>query len=126
MKLFLSTVFSVVILCSSLVSFSQNSNLEFVENKGQWENEVKFKGVLNNGAFFLQEKGFSVVQHKAEDLEYLQQSNHATVNYTKRVSAKTAVSSPDDKLIIHSHSYNVKFVNASTPVISGDKPLATY
>ncbi|MGI8634603.1 MAG: PKD domain-containing protein, partial [Segetibacter sp.] len=126
MKLFLSTAFAVVILGSSLVSFSQNSILEFVENKGQWENEIKFKGVLNNGAFFLQEKGFSVVQHKAEDLAYLQQSNHATVNYTKKVATKTAVPSEDDRMIIHSHSYNVQFVNASIPVISGDKPLGSY
>jgi gliding motility-associated-like protein len=126
LKLFLSIAFTVAIVCSSLLSFSQNSNLEFVENKGQWDNQIKFKGVLNNGAFFLQEKGFSVVQHNADELAFLQQSNHANVNYTKKTLAKVISPEEDKGITVHSHAYNVQFVNASIPVISGDKPLASY
>jgi len=32
------------------------SNLEFVENKGQWEKQVILKGELTNGSIFLQKK----------------------------------------------------------------------
>lgn len=125
MKLSLSIAFTVVILCSSLAGICQNSNLEFVENKGQWEKPVKFKGVLNNGAFFLQEKGFSVVLHNADDLTSLQHLNHGNIGYTKKLAQKAADTEANG-VVVHSHAYNVQFVNASTPAISGDKPLATY
>ncbi|MDQ6813620.1 MAG: PKD domain-containing protein [Bacteroidota bacterium] len=126
MKLFISIALTIIILCSCFYGFSQNANLEFVENKGQWDNAVKFKGVMNSGAFFLQEKGFSVVQHSAADLNHLQQLNHASIDYTKRVSTNVVPVQDNDKVVIHSHSYNVQFVNANTPVITGDKPLASY
>ena len=44
-------------------------------------------------------------------------------------SAKTSASLPDndkDRITVHSHAYNVEFVNASIPVIVPDKPLNTY
>jgi gliding motility-associated-like protein len=127
LKLPFSIAFTVLILCSSLYSFCQNSNLEFVENRGQWENNIKFKGVMNNGAFFLQEKGFTVVQHSANDLSFLQQSNHGNAQNHKRVAGKViATGAPDNNVIVHSHAYNVQFVNAVAPVITGDKPLGTY
>ncbi|MCW3112292.1 MAG: cell surface protein [Segetibacter sp.] len=127
MKIFISIAFTIILLFGSLIGFSQNSNLEFVENKGQWEKDVKFKGVINNGAFFLQQKGFSVVQHNAKDLEYVEQLNHGDIVYQKRTASKTVVpADTDDKAVIHSHAYSVEFVNAASPIISGDKPLATY
>src|SRR3712207_6382210 len=105
---------------SSLVCFCQNSNLEFVENKGQWENGIKFKGVMNNGAFFLQEKGFMVVQHKAEDLEQLAELMHGVKPQSENVTKKVN-NAHDNKVTVRSHAYTVQFLNASIPVIRGDK-----
>jgi hypothetical protein len=41
------------------------ATFEFVENKGQWDKQVTFKG----GNFFLQKNGFTVVQHNTTDLQ---------------------------------------------------------
>src|SRR5882757_11328169 len=45
------------------------SNLEFVENKGQWDTSlVKFRAEMSAGSFFMQKKGFTVLQHDTSDL----------------------------------------------------------
>ena len=46
--------------------FSQN--IEFVENKGQWDDRVRFMGQISNGAFFIHPDGFTVLQNNAKDL----------------------------------------------------------
>ena len=41
--------------------FSANttfSQIEFVENKGQWNEAVHFKGDFSSGSFFLEKQGF--------------------------------------------------------------------
>ncbi len=116
--------------------FCQYANLEFVENKGQWDQKIKFKGLLNNGAFFLQEKGFKVVLSRDEDLDKLSASFHAQQGSKKetlhkRTSPASKIFTPaqvatDDPIIVHSHAYDVEFINAATPTITPDKPLDTY
>lgn len=133
MKKLLSITITIVILCLCKTCFSQYANLEFVENKGQWDQRVKFKGVLNNGAFFLQEKGFKVLQNRPEDLRKLDDYFHgisrsSSPNNTSPNTLSKSVTpiSADDEIIVHSHSYEVTFVNAGNPVIVADKPLTSY
>jgi gliding motility-associated-like protein len=116
--------------------FAQFSNLEFVTNNGQWDKRIKFKGTMNSGAFFLEEKGFRVVQHKSEDLAELENRMHGisksgsaavgdgamTPNYNARNTATTG----SQDLIVHSHAYDVEFVNAGIADIEGDKALKGY
>jgi gliding motility-associated-like protein len=95
-------------------------NIEFIENKGQWDNQVRFKGEVTNGAFFVHQNGFTVLQHKSEDLEqFFEASHHHTLNgkpYT-----------PEQSITIHSHAYKVEFVNANPKAVPApDKPLYTY
>jgi hypothetical protein len=46
------------IILSGLKSFSQShANLEFIENKGQWNDLVKFRGLTSSGAFYLEKNG---------------------------------------------------------------------
>ena len=66
----------IAIFSSNTVVFCQYANLEFVENKGQWDKKVRFKGTMNEGAFFLEEKGFRVVQHHSKDIERLDEYMH--------------------------------------------------
>ena len=42
-------------------------NIEFIENKGQWDSHVKYMGQLSNGAFFVQQNGYTVLQHHGQD-----------------------------------------------------------
>jgi gliding motility-associated-like protein len=126
----ISIAFLVAFLISTLESFCQSGNIEFVENKGQWDNRIKFKGEINNGAFFLQEKGFRVLQYNSEDLKHYSDFFHGTehaATVTKGAAAR-AVTPPkqNDSIILRSHTYDVKFLNAGTPAIVPDKAINTY
>ncbi|MDB5247997.1 MAG: hypothetical protein JWQ40_2391 [Segetibacter sp.] len=118
----------MAILCSTADCFCQYDNLEFVENKGQWDERIKFKGVMNNGAFFLQEKGFRVLQINPQDLQEISDVYHGNFHGPAKNTAAKPVIPPGDKdeIIVRSHAYDVQFVNARTPVIVADKPVNSY
>ncbi|WP_018617281.1 T9SS C-terminal target domain-containing protein [Segetibacter koreensis] len=127
MKRPVSIVTITALLFSSISSYCQYANLEFVENKGQWDESVKFKGVMNNGAFFLKEKGFRVLQSNPEDLQKMAFYHGVSYESTKKMEARSIIPSNDkDRITVHSHVYDVQFINAQTPVIVADKPLSTY
>lgn len=108
--------------------------LEFIENKGQWESAVRFKGVLSNGAFFLRKSGFTVVQHNAEDLARLSASMHGHKGSSENtpIMGKGTGVLPDTKNgpahnIFRSHAYNVDFIGANVnPEIIADKLQPGY
>src|ERR1700712_174210 len=64
-------LFFCIIAAGKLIAQTNYNALEFIENKGQWEKEVQYKGVLSNGAFFLRNTGFTVLQYNADDLHKL-------------------------------------------------------
>jgi gliding motility-associated-like protein len=108
---------------------SQNySNLELVENKGQWPSQVKFKAVTTTGAFFLQPDGYTMLLHNRQDLQELseRQHGHSHTAQDSNISARPA-SAKGDKLVLRSHAYEMKFLYASaTTEVVPDKPLNTY
>ncbi len=107
-----------ILLFSNFVLRAQFGNIEFVENKGQWDSRVAFRSNIPAGAFFIRTKGFTVLQHDEKSLQNFQAIAH---NH----SGKTAES--NNKLILRSHAYSVDFVNGSETVeIIPDKPLDTY
>ena len=53
------------------VSFAQ---LQFIENKGQWNNEVKFMSEAGSGAFYLQKNGFTIAQNNPADIENIKEN----------------------------------------------------
>lgn len=133
MKKLISVALLIAVFCSNTAIFSQYANLEFTENKGQWDKRVKFKGTINAGAFFLEEKGFKVVQHDAKDIQKLDEYMHGfSENTFDSYAAKSAapiikaVIPAKKEITVHSHAYDVEFVNAATPVIVGDKALTNY
>jgi len=127
LKRCISIAITVAFFFSNITAFCQYANLEFVENRGQWNESVKFKGVMNNGAFFLTEKGFRVLQSKPEDLQKLYLFHGVSSGSTKNTAAKSVIPPKDkDVVTVHSHVYDVQFLNARTPVITADKPLSAY
>ena len=69
-----NTLKKALIIAALLLSFyaatAQNyNNIEFVENKGQWDNRVLYKGDVSNGSFFIRDGGFTVLQHNPVDFE---------------------------------------------------------
>ncbi|NBX10939.1 MAG: PKD domain-containing protein [Chitinophagaceae bacterium] len=92
----------------SLRSYAQQA-IQFVENKGQWDKRVLFKGEVTNGAFFIQENGYTVLQQDPVSAFKLQEAKHHTI----------------DSFLIRSHAWRVEFVNAAGKVIP-EKELPTY
>ncbi len=103
------------------MTFSQGYDaIQFVENKGQWDKSVKFMAQIPGGAIFIQESGFTVLQHNKNDWEKIKDLAHGHNKDQKSVSLL-------DKFILRSHAYKVRFLNSGKqPVIAADKPLQTY
>ena len=105
------------------------SNIEFVENKGQWTPEVKFKGDISTGAFYLTGKGFTVLLHNPDDLAKITGEHHGgfspvgTPGFAATKGPATTGAAP----LLRSHIYRVSFVggNESARIIP-DKPLPSY
>ena len=80
-----------------------------------------FMGQVSNGAFFVHQNGFTVLQHKAEDLAKLHEYTHNHLGKGARLG------DADQPLVVHSHAYRVDFVGANLkPQIVPDKALNTY
>ena len=128
-KIVFYSSFFLPFILAGLSSFAQ---LQFIENKGQWDSKVAFKSDISNGAFFLQKNGFSVVLHNEDDLKNFSdhQHNHLNIDSNRAVSKNNNNRSSlpqKDNFIIRSHAYQVNFLGASTNVqITPDKALATY
>jgi gliding motility-associated-like protein len=100
--------------------FSPAQNIEFIENKGQWDDKVLFMGQVPAGSFYITKTGYTVLQHKADELELAQRSIHDRMIHGKPLD-------PDMELKVSSHVYHVKFANANPKAGTvADKPIFTY
>jgi gliding motility-associated-like protein len=92
--------------------------MEFVQNKGQWNDKVKYKGDFSTGAFFLENNGFTVLMYNPDDL--LKRNKFLHGDFLKNSNVKATD-------ILHAHAYNVTFLGANAkPAIVPDKALLTY
>lgn len=110
--------FSTFIISAELIA---QGNIEFIENKGQWDSRVQYMGKVSNGAFFLRnDGGFSVLQYNPEDYANLARFRHGLNPDGSPVKA-------NDKLTVRSHSWDVNFVGASQNMKTiGQKAITTY
>ncbi|MET0393896.1 MAG: PKD domain-containing protein [Chitinophagaceae bacterium] len=113
---------SITAIAFSLALFAQDyNNIEFIENKGQWDARVKFKGDVNAGAVFVRSSGFTILQHNLQDYAAMQDIFHG-----HNKNARAALTRPDGSIVIRSHAYNVDFVGASPKMqVVADKPIPT-
>jgi gliding motility-associated-like protein len=108
------------------------AQLQFIENKGQWDSRAQFKSEISTGAFFLQKNGFSVVLHNSDDLKKLADQMHGHLGTDSNTVESRTINSKsslpkNNNLVIHSHAYSVNFLGASnTTEARPDKPLSTY
>jgi gliding motility-associated-like protein len=110
-----------------------SSNIEFVENKGQWDKQVDFRGEMSTGAFYLQRKGFTVLLEDTNGLKNLHDHRSETVGVSGRdglpvqKNGTKIIGGPNLGMSLRSHSYRVSFIGANEatePV--PDKPLPSY
>ncbi|MBA2561304.1 MAG: SBBP repeat-containing protein, partial [Chitinophagaceae bacterium] len=106
---------SLSVFTTFLFSSKVFSQIEFIENKGQWNPKVKFMSNAGNGAFYLQKNGFTVLQHNEKDLARLIDKVHG------QKAKQIQFAQPN---VLNSHAYNVEFLNANPSVeIIPDKEL---
>lgn len=118
--------FTTIAFCLIATLFPRllKAQMEFIENKGQWHNNVRYKGDFITGAFFLENKGFSVLLHNPEDLEKLASATHG---HSHTDNEKKINTPSDGKIILNSFAYKVQFLGASSAAVQvGEKPLDNY
>jgi gliding motility-associated-like protein len=100
----------------------QFENIQFVENKGQWEDKVRFRGSFPGGEIYIQRNGFAILQHHPDDYKRLVEKAHG-----HQMDAHARQVSKNDSLTIRSHVYEAQFIGANTnATIIADKPIITY
>lgn len=104
-----------------MAAFSQT--IEFIENKGQWDPQVKFMGRVPAGAFFVHPNGFTVLQHNTKDWETLTEAmHHHALPAAGGEAGRTAA-----PIQLRSHAYRVSFLGgAARPQLIADKPVSSY
>ena len=140
MKLNLKYSIYILLVLISTYAHSQQ-NLQFVENKGQWDKNIKFKGEMVAGAFALKpDGGYRMLQYDTTSLKQILEKihpHHGTSKNTTTLSkvkgaidlqsSDQSVSSSNSDIPLKGHVYEVKFLNANpNPVALPDKPLVTY
>ncbi|MBG9376011.1 T9SS type A sorting domain-containing protein [Panacibacter sp. DH6] len=102
-----------------LAYYVNAQDAHFIQNKGQWNEKVKFS--VNNGSsnIFLLSKGYKVSINSASDLKTIAEHLGRHQPDKERRNNK--------KLLLRSHAYEVNFVNANplAEVITGEAS-ATY
>ncbi len=123
-------VIPILLAALQLTAQSGASSFDFIENKGQWEKQVRFKSSLSTGAFFLQQNGFTVVQHNGDDLNSFFDRNHedevSRLSRPDRGPGKPS-GPPPAPLVVRSHAYRVQFAGANEKSVAvPEKPVPTH
>jgi len=109
--------FIFLVITTFFVTENLFAQVQFIENKGQWDQKIKFKSDAGSGSIFLTEKGFTISQYNPEDLDNIKISRHFADSGNMNANRKI------ENMKIHGHNYSVEFVNARTPQIIPDKPV---
>ena len=108
----------IILFLLILSATAKAQNIEFIENKGQWDNHVKFRSEVPAGSFFIRNGGFTVLQHNREDLKQVLENIHGHGG---------DLSKRNSPLVLRSHAYAVDFAGASDRIeLVPDKPLEYY
>jgi gliding motility-associated-like protein len=111
----LGVIFSGQILAHS----SRSSTLEYIENNGQWEQEVRYKADLQGGWVFLGNDALTYLFFE----EKLFKHGHRT-NAGKQTATSPSGVAPLD--IIKGHAYRTTWVGANKVVPVAAKPFSHY
>ncbi len=103
--------------------------MEFIENKGQWNDKIKFRGDFPTGSFYLEKNAFTVDLHNPVDLLAISDFHHgiSTSNTSTNNSLKNTIPLPQNTptVNVRSHAYTVTFLGGNTSNIIADKSLPT-
>jgi gliding motility-associated-like protein len=102
-------------------SYSQDySNVQFIENRGQWDSRVLFMAEVPAGVIYIHQTGYTVVQHDTKDWEQVYDILHGHTHDGKSINLQSR------NINIKSHAFKVNFLNAAAkPQVVPDKALQT-
>lgn len=101
-----------IILCQKLCA-----QVQFIENKGQWDKRVKYKSSAGSGSFYLTENGFTISQYDPTDLESIQEKRHEATQGNEPPNRKF------ENFKVRTDGYSVEFLNGKAGQIIPDKPV---
>ncbi len=117
----------VFLLCVHFAAAqTETPNLEFIENKGQWDSRVLLKADIGNGSLFFHKKGIKVVLHNEQELAALVSSHTGYRTDSSNLPAipRNFAGRPS---ALRAHAYAVNFLNMNEAAkIIPDKPLDSY
>ncbi|MEZ5046755.1 MAG: hypothetical protein R2831_07160 [Chitinophagaceae bacterium] len=89
--------------------YANPGQVQFIENKKQWDAQILYKADLPGGALFLTKNRLVYSFHSLSDLEKVHELRHKNKNPYQE--------------IIHQHAYELNFLNANAnpSIIPGDK-----
>lgn len=95
--------FLILLLLPALFAASQDyGNIEFTENKGQWDSRVLYKGDVTGGSIFIRNGGVTILQHNLEDLKKVEEALHHGGGAMQK----------GNSMVLRSHAWNVDFIGA--------------
>ena len=72
---------ATLLLLISYTAFSQdNQGLRFIQNKGQWNEEIDFQAQIPGGRLGVSAKGFSILLLDMEEMEHRHLASHEAIN----------------------------------------------
>jgi len=97
-------LFMALLLIAVFANAKENdSNLDFVKNKNQWEPIVRYRAEIPGGALFLTDQGFTYNFYNRQDLLLVHEKKHQMVSQEEI-----------DNTPVHGHAYRMNFVGANT------------
>ena len=145
MPRYLFAAFLVASVCLALRTSGQVEGVQFMENRGQWNPAILFKGDIGDGQIFLRAGGFTYSLFSPADMRQYADYYHGAVSPDSAL--KIGAGQPTDKSmaprtafdrtlgylprrrggVIHGQSYQVNFLHGSPhPVIMADHPSSAY
>ena len=96
---YFTTLFLILLLYTNVKS-QNKKNIDFIENKKQWNKNILYKAEINSLQLYLEKNCFTYNYFNEEDLEH-SPGHSKTIDSTFKRSE-----------VIHMHSYKVNFVNS--------------
>lgn len=96
---------SILILSAVLSIKTAKAQIEFIQNKGQWDSRVVYRGDFSTGSFFLENQGFTVLLHNTEDLKNVSDQMHGH---------NPNLATTGQPITLRSHAYKVQFLGTSS------------
>ena len=109
----------VVFLCRQPVQSQSFYALDFIENKGQWKGDFRFKTVAGNGTLFISNQGYTVLKNNPEDftavMEYIH-GHEGEKTAPVKITPNLKDGEPESAIAIRSHAYHVRFTGSNQAI----------